>query len=207
MKNKSLKKSSLIHLNDKGVSILFSLLLLLVVSMVSVTIVAASLSSVKRTNSIKETNQDILTLESAALLLKNNINGIEITFPQQVTTSSRSPYVSKIVGSGVFNNDLISITTAFKDNTAIFCDGNDFSIKENNTDTVYVNTSCTFKNSTSDVDNKITFELSFDSNSGNATSTSTIGEKIYVTFDVNDISIGTSTVYQVSNFKASNKKS
>lgn len=74
-------KSLLINkLNNKGVSILFAMLLFLVVSLVSVTIVAASYTSVKRTNSVRETNQETITLDSAALMLKNEIDGQKYTY-------------------------------------------------------------------------------------------------------------------------------
>lgn len=74
-----MKKNKSKLLNNHGVSILFALLLFLVVSMVSVTIIAASTSSVKRTSSMKENTQTILTLDSAVLLLKSELNNLTYT--------------------------------------------------------------------------------------------------------------------------------
>lgn len=74
-----MKKNKSKLLNNHGVSILFALLLFLVVSMVSVTIIAASTSSVKRTSSMKENTQTILTLDSAVLLLKSELNDLTYT--------------------------------------------------------------------------------------------------------------------------------
>lgn len=61
--------------SNSGVTILFALLLFMVASVVSITILASAYSSVKRTHSTKEMTQANLTLDSAALLLKNEFGG------------------------------------------------------------------------------------------------------------------------------------
>lgn len=62
--------------SNNGVSILFALFLFVVVSVVSVMIISAAYSSVKRTHSAKENTQTMLTLDSASLLMKNKIDSV-----------------------------------------------------------------------------------------------------------------------------------
>ncbi len=57
--------------SNNGVSILFALVLFLVATVVSLVIIVASTSSVKRESSFKESTQRNIELDSAALLLKN----------------------------------------------------------------------------------------------------------------------------------------
>ena len=57
--------------NNNGVSILFALVLFLVVTLVSLVIVIASTSSIKRESFFKNSIQKNIELDSAALLLKN----------------------------------------------------------------------------------------------------------------------------------------
>lgn len=60
--------------SESGVSILFALLLMLVVAMVSVVMVNASLTAVKRTSAKKDNQQISISLDSAALLLRDRIS-------------------------------------------------------------------------------------------------------------------------------------
>lgn len=69
--------------SNSGVSILFALLLFLVVSMVSVTILSAAYSSVKRTHAVKVDTQDILALDSTSLIMKKNMDNVTYTVPKQ----------------------------------------------------------------------------------------------------------------------------
>ena len=57
--------------NNNGVSILFALVLFLVATIVSLVIIVASTSSIKRESSFKNSIQKNIELDSAALLLKN----------------------------------------------------------------------------------------------------------------------------------------
>lgn len=59
--------------SESGVSILFALLLMLVVAMVSVVMVNASLTAVKRTSAKKDNQQVSISLDSAALLLRDRM--------------------------------------------------------------------------------------------------------------------------------------
>ena len=60
--------------SQSGVSILFALLLFLVATVVSLVIIVAATSSVKREASYKETIQKNIELDSAVLFLSNKIN-------------------------------------------------------------------------------------------------------------------------------------
>lgn len=59
--------------SQSGLSLIFALLIMMVVTMVSTTIVIASVTVVKRTNQIKEFRQRSLALESAALMIQKKI--------------------------------------------------------------------------------------------------------------------------------------
>lgn len=60
--------------SQSGVSILFALLLFLVATVVSLVIIVAATSSIKRETSYKETIQKNIELDSAVLFLSNKIN-------------------------------------------------------------------------------------------------------------------------------------
>ena len=59
--------------DDKGISILFAMVLLLVTAMVCTVIVSASVSSAKRTNSRIAAVQETTLMDSASLYIKNNV--------------------------------------------------------------------------------------------------------------------------------------
>lgn len=59
--------------SQNGLSLIFALLIMLVVTTVSTTIVIASVTAVKRTNQAKDFRQRSLALESAALMFQEKI--------------------------------------------------------------------------------------------------------------------------------------
>ena len=91
--------------SENGVSILFALLLLIVVTMVSVTMVSASVTAVKRTHSKKYNEQNSILLDSAALLLKDNI-------PRTVNLikNGNNAYVCSEVDCGIFTQEIKQIS-------------------------------------------------------------------------------------------------
>ena len=94
--------------SENGVSILFALLLLIVVAMVSVTMVSASITAVKRTHSRKNNEQNSILLDSAALLLKDNI-------PRTVTltySNDTNAYVCSEADYGIFAEEIKKISEA-----------------------------------------------------------------------------------------------
>lgn len=105
--------------NNSGVTILFAMLLFLVASVVSIVIVSNASSSVKRTHSIKESTQDNVILDSAALLIKNNL--VDNTTFTLDTNAATSP--------GTFN----STNTTFE--TEVTSISNDFITNPTNTTT------------------------------------------------------------------------
>ncbi|MGN0169637.1 MAG: hypothetical protein ACI39H_02620 [Lachnospiraceae bacterium] len=63
--------------SQSGASFLFALLAFLVAAMVSITIVSAAVTSVRRVNSDREEQQEHLTLTSAAQLVRNGMESTE----------------------------------------------------------------------------------------------------------------------------------
>lgn len=88
-------------LNNKGVSILFAMLLFLVVSLVSITIIGASSSSAKRIASNVDTTQSNLYMDSAVKMLKQEIDGVVATT------------VDIYSGNTYFTDILVSIDIAY----------------------------------------------------------------------------------------------
>lgn len=93
-----------------GVSILFALLLLLVVAMVSVVMISASVSAVKRTHAKKVVVQKSVSIDSAALLLKNQISDSQPESGFVLTYSEDGKYVIS-VNSALDNSALKSEIT------------------------------------------------------------------------------------------------
>lgn len=178
--------------NKKGVSILYALLLFLVVCMVSITIIGAASSSVYRTNSMKYTAQDNITLDSAALLFKNNINKAEVTLTKgRFSDTYSNGRVSFKVGDDAFNSYLIDISSAFANNNQNF-QLNDFKISETNTGEVNVSTSLVFDSINND--NKVIFELLINKST------------MYITFDIDTEVNGSNMIVKWSGFTASGTK-
>lgn len=76
--------------SNSGVTILFALLFFLIAAVVSILIVSNAASSVKRTHSTQQSIQDNATLDSAALLLKDNIDGAEFILTTNGDTANES---------------------------------------------------------------------------------------------------------------------
>ncbi|MDO4197866.1 MAG: hypothetical protein Q4D13_02600 [Erysipelotrichaceae bacterium] len=89
---KKRKMSLTYKLTEKsGVSMLYALLLMFVAMMVSLTILAVSMSSFKTTFEIRQETQRSLTIESAGLLIKDELDGMDctVTTIKTVTKSGR----------------------------------------------------------------------------------------------------------------------
>lgn len=96
-------------LNDQsGVSILFALIMMLVAAMVSLTIVSTSVSALKRTHSIRNSQQDSLSLDSATLLIKRQLNQGE-----QFSLSYEERNIENTNECGYFNDEVKEITRSF----------------------------------------------------------------------------------------------
>lgn len=100
--------------DSHGVSILFALLLMAVAAMVSITIISASLSAVKRSHAIKNTRQELISLDSATLYIEKQLNSdtgaSEVSFQNTDDTyfvTNTSQY------GGVFIEEVNALTTAF----------------------------------------------------------------------------------------------
>lgn len=66
--------------SQSGVTILFTMLLFLVATVVSLVIIVASTSSIKRETSFKETVQGNIELDSCALMIRNYFDTKELSF-------------------------------------------------------------------------------------------------------------------------------
>lgn len=122
--------------SNSGVSILFALLLFLVVSMVSVTILSAAYSSVKRTHAVKMDTQNILALDSASLLMKNNMDKVTYTVPKQRDGTLIYTNAKLSVSDNPFETELISISTEILNNNITSSEKDAFSVEATNLDTV-----------------------------------------------------------------------
>lgn len=112
---------------NNGISILFSLLLFLVVSMVSVTIIASASSTSKQLNSIKQSNQANIDLDSAVLLIKNEISNLEYYHDSRTTGNKNQKYnnygtdskdCSQQLKNNVFYKEIDSLSIKYLDNTS-----------------------------------------------------------------------------------------
>lgn len=102
--------------SENGVSILFALFLLIVVAMVSVTMISASVTAVKRTHSKKYNEQNSILLDSAALLLKDKIP-IKDNIPRTVNLNNvNGVYVCSDGDYGIFANEIKQISEAICNN-------------------------------------------------------------------------------------------
>ena len=101
--------------DDKGISILFALLLLLVTAMVCTVIVSASLSSAKRTNSRIAATQETTLMDSAALYIKKEI--LDATSDIRLTYNDKSGVysISSSISSD-FSNEIEELTLAYMNN-------------------------------------------------------------------------------------------
>lgn len=97
--------------SQSGVSILFAMLLFLVATVVSLVIIVAATSSVKREVSFKESNQKNIELDSLALVLIDNIDNKSSTF-----TSDGSKFICNENPPEVFDKALSVISTGIMNN-------------------------------------------------------------------------------------------
>ena len=101
--------------SQNGVSILFALLLMMVVAMVSTVIVSASLTAVKRTKAKKDNIQEMVSLDSAALLLRDEItktDGYQLTQSGNATDGNRYQW-SDMNEDGTFTPEISQISVAY----------------------------------------------------------------------------------------------
>ena len=120
--------------NNNGVSILFALFLFVVASVVSVTIISAAYSSVKRTHSAKENTQSMLTLDSASLLMKNKIDSV--SYVAKKDKDGRILNGSISVSDNPFEIEIVKISKDILNNNLSVNDNTYFEIEATNLDTV-----------------------------------------------------------------------
>lgn len=161
--NKS-KVTSKLKKND-GVTILFALLLFLVASMVSVTILANAYNAVKRTHSSKEATQANITLDSAILLLKKNLNGdvykvTATTDRNGKTNYSSGEFEARGDSTNLFEDEVKKVSQCYLEQTS-GCSFGDFTISASNEEDVNVTTECEFGGDSGI--NNVTFALTTES--------------------------------------------
>ena len=122
--------------SNSGVSILFALLLFLVVSMVSVTILSAAYSSVKRTHAVKVDTQDILALDSASLIMKKNMDNVTYTVPKQKDGTLNYTRAKLSVKDNPFETELTNISVEILNNNISANEKDAFDIEATNLNTV-----------------------------------------------------------------------
>lgn len=122
--------------SNSGVSILFALLLFLVVSMVSVTILSAAYSSVKRTHAVKVDTQDILALDSASLIMKKNMDNVTYTVPKQKDETLNYTRAKLSVKDNPFETELTNISTEILNNNISANEKDAFDVEATNLNTV-----------------------------------------------------------------------
>lgn len=101
--------------DSHGVSILFALLLMAVAAMISITIISASLSAVKRSHAIKNTRQELLSLDSATLYIEKQLNtdtgAFEVSFSQNADGTYSVTNTNQY--GGAFKEEVNALTNAF----------------------------------------------------------------------------------------------
>ncbi len=110
--------------SNNGVSILFALVLLLVATMVSLIIIVAATSSIKRESSFKESVQRNIDLDSAVLLLKSSFNGSTCSYTLEdenykngdcTVSNDAFKATLKEISNEIINNKTSGLSTEFKD--------------------------------------------------------------------------------------------
>lgn len=91
--------------SEQGVSILFALLLFLVASMVSVTILTAAVSSIKSRKETKDMLQNNITLESAASMLRAEIDGASYSYILGKASKNQYNYGETVATEDNFGSD------------------------------------------------------------------------------------------------------
>ena len=90
------KAAKKLHNNQRGVSILYSLLMLLVAALVVAVLLAAALTATKSIVNDKEVEQQYLTVSSAAQLVKDELDGCTYTTGTVTTYTEKGGEVKKV---------------------------------------------------------------------------------------------------------------
>lgn len=112
--------------SESGVSILFALLLMLVVAMVSVVMVNASLTAVKRTSAKKDNQQVSISLDSAAMLLRDQMKN-DLGYSMYYDSESSSYQLDASYNENTFQPEIKKISEAYKNDMLQNCTG-DFKV-------------------------------------------------------------------------------
>lgn len=102
--------------NQNGVSILFAMLLFLVVSLVSITVIASSYTSAKTINTTSKGIQENVSLDSAALFIKNELSKTKYQCYKkdqwwEDSSCEYSDYYTTV--DNYFKTDIVNISKAY----------------------------------------------------------------------------------------------
>ena len=122
--------------SNNGVSILFALVLFLVATIVSLVIIVAATTSVKRESSFKESVQRNIELDSASLLLKEIYSKSSCSYIYNKKGKTYTLKSCSLGGLDDTNNPYIEVlkeisTNVIENNTNSFSERDAFSISEN----------------------------------------------------------------------------
>ena len=122
--------------SNNGVSILFALVLFLVATIVSLVIIVAATTSVKRDSSFKESVQRNIELDSASLLLKEIYSKSSCSYIYNKKGKTYTLKSCSLGGLDDTNNPYIEVlkeisTNVIENNTNSFSERDAFSISEN----------------------------------------------------------------------------
>lgn len=122
--------------SNNGVSILFALVLFLVATIVSLVIIVAATTSVKRESSFKESVQRNIELDSASLLLKEIYSKSSCSYTYNKKGKAYTLKSCNLGGLDDTNNPYIEVlkeisTNVIENNTNSFSERDAFSISEN----------------------------------------------------------------------------
>lgn len=100
--------------SKSGVSILFALLVFMVASMVSITIITAASTSVKRSSEHRKALQKELTLESAAMLIRRSVDEQKYEYKYKVLDDGEQQLDKKEL-SGLLKKELQDLVKKIQD--------------------------------------------------------------------------------------------
>lgn len=114
--NKFMKDLNTKIKNQSGVSILFAMLLFLVVSLVSITVIASSYTSAKTINTTSKGIQENVSLDSAALFIKNELSKTKYQCYKkdqwwEDSSCEYSDYYTTV--DNYFKTDIVNISKAY----------------------------------------------------------------------------------------------
>lgn len=149
--------------SQKGVSILFALLLFLVATVVSLVIIVAASSSIKRESSFKESVVKNVELDSCLLMLKNKIDYFsnDGSGTYVFDTDDEGRYVYRVIGTDdPIKKIIVRLSTVVinREATSSEIEGN-FVVSGNNLSDVKVNYQIVFDSSSSEVPASISFKF------------------------------------------------